>query len=331
MLVKRYLKDYKDGEMMKDEVLLLSKAEIKQKKNGEDYLRLTFCDNTRTATANRWTVPELPEGKSFKDYTGKLYAVSGKFEAAFGGQISEIKFRLLSEEELEGVDKRDFIKFPPEDTDDMYDFIVGRIKDFKNEDLRKICLAFYEEYRDKIMYWPAAKYNHHAIYGGLLYHKKRMMMVGERLCEVYTNVDKELLLAGIALHDIQKINEIDSDIFGTSPDYSCEGKLIGHIVMGVSAVEKKADELGIDNEIKLCLMHMILSHHGEPEFGSLIRPKFPEAELLSKIDLIDARMYDMEEALADVKPGEFGPKVFTLDNVEVYKKNIRSDEEGTKA
>ena len=102
-----------------------------------------------------------------------------------------------------------------------------------------------------------------------------------------------------------------------------EGQLLGHIAQGVKMIDKLADELGISEEKAIMLEHMILSHHYEPEFGSPKRPMFPEAELLHYLDIFDARIFDMEEALKPVAPGDFSDKVWTLENRRVYKPTFR--------
>ena len=97
-----------------------------------------------------------------------------------------------------------------------------------------------------------------------------------------------------------------------------EGKLLGHIIMGIKLIEKTAEKMGIDREISVMLEHMLLSHHYYADFGSPKKPMFLEAELLHYIDMIDARVYDFENAIENVKPGEFSDKIWVLDNRNVY-------------
>jgi 3'-5' exoribonuclease len=145
-----------------------------------------------------------------------------------------------------------------------------------------------------------------------------MLMNGERVCQVYTNLNKELVIAGVVLHDIQKIFEIDADTDGMASGYSFEGQMLGHIVMGVKYIDKLADETDLPYEKKIMMEHMVLSHHYEPEFGSPKKPLFPEAEVLHYLDILDARMYDMEEAVAHTEPGGFSDRIWTLDNRRIY-------------
>jgi 3'-5' exoribonuclease len=155
--------------------------------------------------------------------------------------------------------------------------------------------------------------------GGLLYHMERMVMTAERVCEVYGNLNRDLLVAGAILHDMEKLNEIEADTMGIASGYSFEGQLLGHLIQGIKTIDRLAEELKIDKEKAIMLEHMILSHHYEPEFGSPKKPLFPEAEMLHYLDMIDARMYDMQETLEATQPGEFSDKVWTLDNRRLYR------------
>jgi 3'-5' exoribonuclease len=146
-----------------------------------------------------------------------------------------------------------------------------------------------------------------------------MIIVAEKMCDIYLNLNKDLVISGVILHDIEKINEIDANELGIATGYSFEGQMLGHIVQGIIKINKMAEELGVSHEKTVMLEHMILAHHYEPEFGSPKKPLFPEAEMVHYIDVIDARMYDMQEALEATEPGEFSERVWTLDNRRLYK------------
>ena len=147
-------------------------------------------------------------------------------------------------------------------------------------------------------------------------------VMGERACEVYTNLNRDLLLAGVALHDIEKLNELNSDENGVVPEYTFEGKMLGHLVMGAASIGARCRELGIGEEKTVMMQHMAISHHYEPEYGSPTKPLFPEAEMLHYLDMTDAKMFDMEDAVKNVEPGGFSDKVFTLDNRKIYKRTF---------
>ncbi|MDF2617024.1 MAG: metal dependent phosphohydrolase [Sedimentibacter sp.] len=161
------------------------------------------------------------------------------------------------------------------------------------------------KYEKKLYYYPAAKKNHHSYMGGLLYHTLRMLQSGERLGQVYGFLKMDYIYAGVLLHDICKILEMDSDEYGVVSDYSMEGKLLGHIIQGIKEIEIEGEKIGLSREKSIILQHMVLSHHYEPEFGSPKKPMTPEAEILHFLDIIDARMFDFEHALEAIEPGQF--------------------------
>ena len=227
--------------------------------------------------------------------------------------------RIRPANEADGLDISDYIKAAPEPSEEMFDFIYNTADAMEDSDLRRLCTSILTENKERLMYYPAAARNHHAEYGGLLYHVKRMLMTGIRVCEVYTNLNKDLVAAGVILHDIEKLNEILSNEYGVSPGYSFEGQMLGHIVQGIKLLDRVCRELDIPEEKTLMLEHMILSHHYEPEFGSPKKPLFPEAEVLHYLDILDARMFDMEDALRGVAPGEFSDRIWVLDNRKIYK------------
>ena len=201
----------------------------------------------------------------------------------------------------------------------MYLYILEKADEMADQDLKKLCTRILEDNQEKLMYYPAAAKNHHAELSGLLYHMKRMLMTAERICQVYPNLNQDLVMAGVIIHDMEKLNEIEADQLGMASGYSFEGQLLGHLVQGIKTIDRLAEELGVGKEKAVMLEHMILSHHYEPDFGSPKKPLFPEAEILHYLDIIDARMYDMQEALEATLPGEFSDRIWTLDNRKLYK------------
>jgi 3'-5' exoribonuclease len=122
----------------------------------------------------------------------------------------------------------------------------------------------------------------------------------------------------VIIHDIEKLSELIADSDGIVSEYSVEGKLLGHLIQGIKTVDRLALSLNIPEEKSMLLQHMILSHHYEPEYGSPKRPMFPEAELLHFLDIVDARLYDMEDALQGVEMGGFSDRVRTLEQRMLY-------------
>ena len=183
-----------------------------------------------------------------------------------------------------------------------------------------------EKHKEKLLFWPAAYKLHHAIRGGLLLHTLSIIRLCEGVCNIYPAVDKELLIAGAILHDIAKTEEFTVSHTGVASGYSTKGNLIGHLAYGAMMIEKAANELGVSEETATLLEHMVLSHHGEPEFGACMRPMFLEAILLSQLDMLDATVYEVNDALEPLSKGDFSGRMWALDNRKLYKHDRKQDE-----
>ena len=141
-----------------------------------------------------------------------------------------------------------------------------------------------------------------------------MLQMADSMAGLYAEViDRSLLLSGTLLHDFAKCREFTLSPLGLVTDYSVAGNLLGHLVMGAQWVAQAAQKTGIPEEKSVLLQHMILSHHGEPEFGAAVRPQCAESELLSFLDMIDSRMEIYRETLPEVPEGEFSKRIFALD------------------
>lgn len=293
--------------------------------NNKIYLDLKLGDKTGEVNSKKWDVADDEKDMLEEIKEGDLVKVKASV-TDWQNQKQLRVTRIRKAVDSDGLKLEDFVKAAPENPVHMYEYILNVAKSMEDEDLRRVTVRVLEDNREKLMYYPAAMRNHHAEFAGLLWHMKRMVMTGLKLCDVYTDLDKDLLAAGVIVHDIEKIHEIHSDLNGVSPGYSFEGQMLGHIVMGIKYLEKLGDELGISREKLIMLEHMILSHHYEPEFGSPKKPLFPEAEMLHYLDIMDARMFDMSEALSTAKPGDFSDRVWTLDNRRLYKPQVDTPE-----
>ena len=312
-----YIADLKTGQDFMSYFIVKTVA-VKVGSNKKAYLDLLLADKTGEISAKKWDIAdeEMPGLQRIKESSViKVKALVTEWNGMKQLRVSRI--RQTSAED--GIVMMDYIKAAPEDAAEMYDYIYSRAAAFEDKDLRNICVKQLTDNKEKLMYYPAAQKNHHAEMAGLLYHVKRMLMMAERACEVYTNLNRELVMTGVILHDMEKINEIDSNELGISTGYSFEGKMLGHLVQGVRTIDRLAAELDIPREKAVMLEHMILSHHYEPEFGSPKKPLFPEAEMLHYLDMVDAKMFDMQEAVEKTEPGCFSDRVWTLDNRNVYR------------
>ena len=291
---------------------------IKVGSNGKQYLDITLGDKTGEISGKKWDVSDA-------EYP-MLKAIPEKSIVKVKGVVTEwqgqLQMRVQRIREVKPEDDQnicDFVKAAPEEPQEMYDYIYATAESMQDSDLKRLCVKVLTDNKEKIMYYPAAQKNHHAQLAGLLYHMKRMLMTGEGVCSVYKNLNRDLVCAGVILHDMEKLNEIESGTDGIATGYSYEGQMLGHIIQGVKKLDSLAIELDIPREKAIMLEHMILSHHYEPEFGSPKKPLFPEAEVLHYLDILDARMFDMEAALEATEPGSFSDRVWTLDNRKLYK------------
>lgn len=312
-----YLADIKTNQELITYLIVKSVA-VKVGSNKKAYLDLLLADSTGEISAKKWDIAdeELPGLEKIKPGSVlKVKAVVTEWNGMKQLRVSRIRHTSAED----NIDMKDYIKAAPEDAADMYAYIFERADSFKDKDLRAICVKQLTDNKEKLMYYPAAQKNHHAELAGLLYHVKRMLMMAERACEVYTNLNRELVMAGVILHDMEKINEIVANELGIASGYSFEGKMLGHLVQGVRTIDRLAEELGMPREKAVMLEHMMLSHHYEPEFGSPKKPLFPEAEMLHYLDMVDAKMFDMQEAVEKTEPGCFSDKVWTLDNRTIYR------------
>ena len=291
---------------------------IKVGSNGKQYLDITLGDKTGEISGKKWDVSDA-------EYP-MLKAIPEKSIVKVKGVVTEwqgqLQMRVQRIREVKPEDDQnicDFVKAAPEEPQEMYDYIYATAESMQDSDLKRLCVKVLTDNKEKIMYYPAAQKNHHAQLAGLLYHMNRMLMTGEGVCSVYKNLNRDLVCAGVILHDMEKLNEIESGTDGIATGYSFEGQMLGHIIQGVKKLDSLAIELDIPREKAIMLEHMILSHHYEPEFGSPKKPLFPEAEVLHYLDILDARMFDMEAALEATEPGSFSDRVWTLDNRKLYK------------
>jgi 3'-5' exoribonuclease len=299
--------------------LMVKAIALKVGSNRKTYLDLVLGDSSGEINGKKWDIAdeEIPGLERIKEGNIiKVRALVTEWNGMKQLRISRIRLTGAEDE----LDIADFVKAAPEKPEDMYEYIYSIAESLVDHQLSDLCKRVLTDHKEKLMYYPAASKNHHAEMAGLLWHIKRMLMLGDKACQVYTNLDRDLLLTGVILHDTEKMTEILSNELGISSGYSFEGKMLGHLVLGVRELDRICEEMGIDAEKKIMLEHMIISHHYEPEFGSPKKPLFPEAEMLHYLDMIDAKMFDMEEAVSKTEPGEFSDRVWTLDNRTIYRR-----------
>ena len=304
------------AEMIKGQMFdgfLLTRAAVQRtSSNGSKFLDMTLCDISGEVNAKMWDgYTPAPAVADVLRVRGMMTEYNGK------PQLRVDKMRVASESD--DYDMSALAPCAPQPAGEMLDFILNRVDAFKDSDLKALVLTRLEECGDKLNYYPAASKLHHAERSGLLHHTSTMLRMAGYVCEVYPTLDADLLAAGVILHDLCKITEMASDEIGMVSDYTAEGMLIGHLVQGVAELARCGRELGVRKETLLLLEHMILSHHDLPEYGSPKKPMFPEAEVLHILDLMDARMFEMNRALQGVQPGGFTERIWSLER-KLYKR-----------
>ena len=288
---------------------ILKSANPKVAANGKPFLTGALSDRTGTMELKVW------------DYTGPLTAADEGTVVKVRGTVGEYRgtaqftaARIRQAAQEDPVDVSALVPTAPIDCGAAMEDLRRAAASITDPVYRAVAEAMLEAHGETLASIPAAKSVHHAFLGGLLMHTANMVKIADFLAGMYPEtIDRSLLLTGTLLHDFAKEKEFTFSGLGLVTDYSLPGQLIGHLVMGAQEVQQCAQELGISEEKSLLLQHMILSHHGEPEFGAAVRPMCAEAELLSEIDLIDSRMEIYAEALQDLPVGSFSNRIFALD------------------
>ena len=303
-----------DGSGLVDGFCLIKSIDQKTSSKGDVYLDITLSDSTGEINAKLWRYNKATHGEYGVNDLVKIRGMISQYNGA--DQLKIEKIRPVSPED--GVNISDFVKSADYSGEQMFEELYKLSKGFCDEDLRKIVTAILDDNRLALLYWPAAFRLHHAVRGGLLLHTLSIVRLAEGVCRVYPFVDRELLISGAILHDIAKFSEFKVADTGIATGYSAEGNLLGHLAMGAMVIDKYAEKLNINQKTAMLLEHMVLSHHGEPEFGAAVRPMFIEAELLSELDLMDSRIYEMREAVSAAPAEDFSARVWAMDNRKLY-------------
>lgn len=299
---------------------VIKQCEVKAAKNGTSFLDLLLSDKDGELFAKIW---DYSPSQSAPLSADMLVKVRGKLQK-YRDNDQLIIDRIRPATPEDGVSLDDYVKSADYKGEDMYDCIIKTVSEFHDEDLKQIVLYLLENNREKLVCFPAAFKLHHAIRGGLMMHTLSIVRLCEGVCKVYPFVKRELLISGAVLHDIAKTTEFQISGTGLASGYTVEGNLIGHLVKGAMMIADAAEKLGTDKEKSLLLQHMVISHHGEPEFGAAVRPLFLEAELLSQLDMMDATVYEIMDATGNISKGEFTNRLWALDDRKFYKNSDSS-------
>ncbi len=299
----QFINELSAGAEVRD-LFLVTAAQRLQTKNGQPYWRLELKDRSGVIEAKVWapaseTFEALPPG-SIVEILGKAGLYRERVE------ITIERLRVLSDEELSGLELSLFLEGSALRPEDLLAELINLCKrTFAHKPWRRCVVSFLEneEISARLLVAPAAKGVHHAYAGGLLEHTLSVAVLCLAIAEHYPELDRQILLAGAVCHDLGKAWELSG---GLAPDYTDEGRLVGHINIILEVMEPYLRKSGLEPHLVTHFKHMILSHHGELAFGSPKVPQTAEALALHYADNLDAKLAQCREALREVPAGETG-------------------------
>jgi 3'-5' exoribonuclease len=302
-MTRRYVQQMTDGETVED-VYLVSDKQLRANRHGNLFLQVDMRDRTGSIIGRLWNAGEHLF-RSFEE--GDFVRVKGKVQLFQGAlQLILNQVERVTEDQVELAD---FLPQSDQDVNKLLDKLRGILRKLGNPHLRALveCFLMDEVFVRDFTRAPAGVRNHHAYLGGLIEHVVKLLELGERVAPLYPDLDADLLLTGIFLHDVGKVRELS---YARMFSYTDEGQLIGHIVIGVEMLNEMAarvpDLTGepFPQELLFRLKHMILSHHGTYEFGSPKLPMTPEAIALHYLDNLDAKVHSFTRDIrTDNNPG----------------------------
>ncbi|MEG0385321.1 3'-5' exoribonuclease YhaM [Solibacillus cecembensis] len=298
-----------------DQFLLIKEAKKGVTTVGKPFMSLVLQDRSGDIEAKLWDINEEHENL----YRAQIIVkVGGEIHDYRGKNQLRIK-QIRPVREDEGVQISDLLPTSAVPKEELYEQLTQFFFQIQNPNISRITRHIMKKHYDSLIIFPAATKNHHDYASGLLDHVVSMLKLSSAICDLYPTLNRDLLYAGVILHDIGKVIELSGPV-GTA--YTVEGNLLGHISIMVNEIGLTATELKIEGEEVMLLQHLVLSHHGKEEWGSPKKPMIQEAEILHYIDNIDAKMNMLTRALDKAKPGEFTERLFPLDNRSFYKPTI---------
>ena len=304
----KYVNELSDGEKL-ESVFAATEKQLKKTRAGKPYLSLRLADKTGSVESVAW---DNAEGLALKFEKGDIVAVRAEV-GSYNGNIQLVVRDIKKVQEPEGYLER-ILPTTGRDVEAMLSELKAAVQNVGTGWIRELLQGFLNDsaFMEAFRKSPAAKGMHHVFAGGLLQHTLKVMRLVRLIFEEYnasdplvaTMIDKDLLIAGAFLHDIGKIEELSP---GAGFDYTFRGKLLGHVTLGLMALKERMDGIeNIDREKADLLMHMVISHHGEYEYGSPKMPMSMEAMILHYADNLDAKLQGLAEfADKDVQEGKF--------------------------
>ena len=322
---RRFINQLGDGEAV-NQVFLAAEKQVRRNRTGNPYIQVRLSDRTGAVNGLMWNAND---GMARAFQSGDFVRVEGTSQF-YNGSLQIIANHIERAEPGE-VDQDEFYHLTSSDIDQLRARVTEMLRSIKNFHLRNLaeCFLIDDQFMNKLGHAPAAIKNHHAFHGGLMDHVVQLMEVVLSVAPHYPQLDTDLILMGAFLHDIGKVRELSYD-----PDfaYTDEGQLIGHVVIGVEMLGEKIDETvklsgeRFPDELAWRLKHMILSHHGQYEFGSPKVPMTIEAMALHLLDNLDAKIVNFEALMReDVNLDSHWTTYFPNLGRKLYKGTLKND------
>lgn len=282
-----------------DDVFALAEKTMLQKRDGNPYLNLVLADRSGQIKGVVW---DNVQAIATAAGAGDFVRVSGNVSEYRG--IQQLVVKSMTALSGDDVNAEDFLPTTDLDVDQLFERVAKLTRTFTTPWLKRLFELFWQDeaFVAAFKKAPAAKRMHHAYLGGLLVHCLSMAVLADKIAAHYNGLDRDLLIAGAILHDIGKLREFD---YTVAIDYSDEGRLLSHIVIGLEMIEQKLQQIpDVPRDQANLLKHMIVSHHGEPAFGALEPPKTVEAVVLHYIDDLDSKVNAVREFMAKEDPSQ---------------------------
>lgn len=298
-------------------ILKFSNIQIKKTASGAEYASLLGYDGEDNIEVKIWS---LNDERKANLKNGEIYEASGNIKDYQGKmQLNISEFRRIEDDE--DIDREAFYEFASIDIEELQNQISSYIEKIDNEVIKNIVVRLIKQnYKDYFMH-PAAMSMHHNYYYGLAYHVYSMLKLSDACLRLYSYLNRDLVYAGIIIHDIGKLIEL------TGPkgiEYTKQGNLLGHISIGSNMLFKVALELGYeDTEEYLALNHIVLAHHGQNDYGSPKEPLIAEAALIYLLDFTDSRLASLEKEILSTEEGNYTNPIATFDRKAFYVPKIK--------
>jgi len=321
MLNQTELKTLNKGEAV-NHFLLVRKVETRLTKTNKEYLYLELSDASGSISANIW---DNVDSIASMLNTGIVAKVKGTIDDYQGTPQLKVNSILPARADA-GISVSDFLPQSKRKLDEMKTEFEARINDIENKYLKALLQSIFNEERfKKFSSAPAGKSWHHSYIHGLLEHTLEIIRICDLMCEIHSELNRDLLITGAMLHDFGKTEELS---FESGFDYTTKGRLLGHIVISAMLVDKAADEIkNFPPDLKDCLIHLILSHQGKLEFATPVVPKTLEAIALYQADELSAKVNAYKNALNEIKTATGWTKYLSLISTELYNHGISSSQE----